>query len=282
VTGRRAATLRRFLVRAALAIAGLYLLAVGAACTFQRSMVYLPDPKPVAPDPSGPKVQVVNLTTPDGERLVAWFLPPAPGKPVLLYFGGNGEGLNWQTDNLRQIARAGVGTLDVAYRGYSGSTGHPTEAGLHTDAETAYAWLAARYKPQDIVISGHSLGAAVAVRLASEHPARALALEAPFTSALDMGELEFPWAPVRLLMWDRFESDRRIGEVRMPALIVHGDQDEVIPFAQGQALFALANQPKAFVRVPGGHHDDLPSHGFYDDLWRFLGIAPAAAAGSTT
>jgi len=87
-----------------------------------------------------------------------------------------------------------------------------------------------------------------------------------------------PWAPVSLLMRDRFESDRWIGRVRMPVLIVHGDRDGTIPFAQGQALFALANQPKTFVAIPGGGHDDLPERGFYAHVWTFLGLSPARPA----
>ena len=258
-------------------LACLYLLAVGVACSFQRSLLYRPDPVLRPPDPSGPPVQVIRLTTGDGERLVAWWLAPQPGKPVILYFGGNGDSLIGETARLRLIGRAGVGALTVAYRGYSGSSGHPTEAGLHADAEAAYAWLAQRYPPQAIVIDGHSLGAGVAVRLAATRPARALILESPFTSATDVAAGMLPWAPVSLLMWDRFESDRWIGKVHMPVLVVHGDRDGVIPFEVGTRLFTLANQPKTFIRIPGGGHDDLPEHGLYDRIWVFLGVATQTA-----
>jgi uncharacterized protein len=264
--------LRRLAVRSALAVLGLYLVVVAAACTFQRSLLYFPDPHAAAPDPSGPPMQVVRLRTQDHETLVAWFLPPKAGEPVILHFGGNGDSLIGQEDRWRQIADAGVGVLAVAYRGYSGSTGHPSEAGLHLDAEAAYAWLAARYPAGKIVIMGHSLGTGVATPLAAEHPARALILESPFTSAVDVGAERMPWLPVGLLMWDRFESTDWIGKVRSPVLIVHGDRDEVIDYRFGRALFALAHAPKAFVRVPGGMHNDLPEHGLYAAVWRFLGV----------
>jgi uncharacterized protein len=268
------ARLRDWTVRAAIGLGCAYLLAVATACTIQRSMLYHPDPRLAAPDGrNGLAVTVVHLATRDGERLIAWYLPPTPGKPVLLYFGGNGDSLAGdEQERFPQIAADGVGVLDVAYRGYSGSTGHPTESGLHLDADAAYAWLAARVKPGDIVIAGHSLGSGVAVRLAAEHPVRALVLESPFTSTVDVAEGVLPWAPVRLLMWDRFESSRWIGKVHMPVLIVHGDRDETIPFAEGQALFALANPPKSFVRIPGGGHDDLPERGLYPQIWRFLAL----------
>jgi len=263
-----------FILRAILAIAGGYLLVVIGACAFQRSMLYFPDRREVAPDPP---IEVVRLKTNDGGTLVAWYLPPAPGRPVILHFGGNGDGLAGQSERWRQIAGAGVGFLAPAYRGYSGSTGHPTEAALHRDAETAYAWLAARHAPSDIVIMGHSLGSGVAVRLAAQHPARALILESPFTSAVDVGAAELPWLPVRLLMWDRYLSRDWIGQVRMPLLVVHGDRDDVIPFRFGLRLYDLASQPKTFVRIAGGGHNDLSERGLYDIVWRFLGVERSAA-----
>jgi uncharacterized protein len=267
-----AARLWRLTTRVAAIVACIYLLAVATACTFQRSLLYHPDPRLIAPRSTLP-ITVVRLTTRDGEHLIGWYLPPKPGKPAMLYFAGNGDSLAGDEDErLSHIAAEGVGVFDVGYRGYSGSSGHPTEAGLHLDADAAYAWLAARVKPADIVIAGHSLGTGVAVRLAAEHPARALVLESPFTSTADVAARMLPWAPVRLLMWDRFQSDRWIGKVRMPVLIVHGDNDGTIPFAEGKALYALANAPKSFVSIPGGGHDDLPEHGLYARIWRFLAL----------
>jgi len=271
----------RALLRAALALVGAYLLAVVAACAVQRSLLYFPDTRALSPDPAGPPIEVVRLRTSDGQTLVAWYLPPAQGRPVILHFGGNGDSLAGQSERWREIADAGAGFLAPAYRGYSGSSGRPTEAGLHRDAEAAYAWLAARYAPNDVVIMGHSLGTGVAVRLAADHSARALVLESPFTSAVDVGAAELPWLPVRLLMWDRYQSRDWIGEVHMPLLIVHGDRDDVIPFRFGRELFDLANQPKTFVRIAGGGHNDLPQYGLYKLVWRFLGVGRGAAAPQT-
>ena len=98
-------------------------------------------------------------------------------------------------------------------------------------------------------------------------------LEAPFTSTVDVAELHYPFLLSRLLMRDRFESDRWIGKVHMPVLIVHGDADTLIPDRHGpQRLYNLANPPKVFVAIPGGGHDDLPQRGFYAYVWRFLGM----------
>ena len=160
--------------------------------------------------------------------------------------------------------------LAIAYRGYGGSTGKPTETGLTEDARAAYAWLAHRTPASSIIIHGHSLGAAVAVRLAADHPARALVLESPFTSAVDLGEGRLPGLPVRWLMLDRYPSRDLIGQVGAPVLVVHGDADEVIPFRMGQALFALAKGPKRFVRIHGGGHNDLWSLGLHGHIEQFL------------
>ena len=256
----------------------LYLALVAAVTVFQRQLMYHPDPALVAPHVAGLPIQEVRLTTADGEHLVAWYLPPKPGEPLILYFDGNGGVLSRQTDRWRAIAQSGAGFLAVGYRGYSGSSGHPSEAGLHADARAAYAWAAARYPARNMVIQGHSLGSGVAVRLAAERPARALILESPFTSTVDVAERWMPLLPVRLLIWDRFLSSDWIGRVHCPVLVVHGDRDGVIDFKFGQALFALANPPKTFVRMRGGGHDDLVGRGLYDHIWTFLGVAPGTGS----
>lgn len=267
--------LRRLLTIGVMTLACSYLLVLAAACTFQRSLLYFPDATVVQPSRGGPPIQVEHLTTSDGEHLVAWWLPPATGKPVLLFFGGNGDSLAGDSPRFAHAAQAGAGMLAVAYEGYSGSSGAPTEAGLHRDGEAGYAWVAARYPAQQIVIEGFSLGTGVAVQVAAAHPARALILEAPYTSTVEVGAERMPLLPVPWLMWDRFASRDFIARVRMPLLVVHGDADETIPYHFGRELFALANQPKTFVTIPGGHHNDLTGRGFYDHVWPFLGI-PAA------
>ena len=272
------ARLGRFAVRLLAVVLLIYLAVIAGFTVFQRQMMYHPEPALVVPNVPGLPIQDIRLTTADGEHLVAWYLPPAPGKPVILYFDGNGGVLSGQTDRWRAIAKAGVGFLAVGYRGYSGSSGHPTEAGLHEDARSAYAWVAARYPVRDIVIQGHSLGSGVAVRLAAERPARALILESPFTSAVDVAETWMPLLPVRLLLQDRYKSRDWIGRVHCPVMVVHGDKDGVIDFKFGQRLFALANPPKTFVRMPGGGHDDLVGRGLYDHIWAFLGVAPGAGS----
>ena len=257
-----------------------YVGVVGAMFFLQRGFLYHPVAAGSRPDPDGPAIQIVNIDTADGERLVGWWLPPEPGKPTILFFNGNAAGLAIQDGRWRRIAERGVGFLAVAYRGYDGSTGKPTEAGLREDARAAYGWLVRRVDAKDIVIHGFSLGSGVAVRLATERPARALVLEAPYTSTVDVAAQSFPWAPVSLLILDQYRSRDIIDQVRMPILIIHGDVDEVIPFEQGLALYGMIDGPKTFVRMVGSNHNTLTRDGAYDHIWRFLGLpdSPSSAA----
>lgn len=251
-----------------------------ALASCQRALIYYPHAEEVAPDMEG--VEAVRIETEDGERLVAWYRAPEDGEPIFLFFDGNGGRPHIWSGRWRRIGDMGAGFLAVYYRGYSGSTGRPSERGLHLDARAGYDWLTAHgYAPQDIVIHGFSLGSGVAVRLASERPARALVLEAPFTSVDDVAA-GYVTPVLASLVQDRFRSREWIGEVHAPVLIAHGDADTVIPFAQGERLFELANEPKMFVRMRGSDHATLVRDGLYPHIAAFLarypsGDAPAAS-----
>ena len=170
----------------------------------------------------------------------------------MLYFHGNAGSLRNRADRFRALAGDGYGLVALSYRGYGGSTGSPSEAGLIADAQAAYAFAAARVPAQRIVVFGESLGTGVAVALAATQRIGGLVLQAPFTSAVDVGARVYWFLPVRLLMKDPFRSDARIGKVTVPLLVLHGERDQVVPIALGERLFALANEPKRFVRFPDG------------------------------
>jgi fermentation-respiration switch protein FrsA (DUF1100 family) len=215
----------------------------------------------------------VRIRTPDGETLQAWYAPPAPGRPVFLFLHGQGASLELGKWRYIRIRAEGSGFLALAYRGFSESTGAPSEKGLFTDGLAAYDWLRAKgYAPQDIVIHGHSLGTGVATYVAAHRPARALILEAPFTAASEVAAGRYPYVPVLWLMKDRFDNLDRIRGVHMPVLIAHGTRDRVIPFAEGRAVFAAANAPKTFVAMPGSDHNTLVRDGVYHAYWRFLSL----------
>ncbi len=257
---------------AALAIAA-YLGVLSYLYVNQRTILYANRAEIETPAIKGLPIEDVRIKTPDGETLQAWYEPPRPGQPVFLFLHGQGAALELGKWRYIRMHKQGVGYLALAYRGFSQSTGTPSEKGLETDVLTAYDWLRAKgFRDQDIVIHGHSLGTGVATWLATQRPARAVILEAPFTAASDVGAEEYPYVPVALLMTDKFLNRDRIKDVHIPVLIAHGDKDSVIPFAQGERLYALANKPKAFVRMNGSEHNTLTRDGVYTYYWKFLNL----------
>jgi fermentation-respiration switch protein FrsA (DUF1100 family) len=161
----------------------------------------------------------------------------------------------------------------LSYRGYAGSTGQPSEHGLLQDAAVAYAFTATRYRADNIVVWGFSLGTGVAVALAADQRIGRLILEAPYTSITDVAASAFWFAPVRLLMRDQFRSDAQIARVKVPLLVMHGALDPTIPVAFGERLFALANEPKRFVRLARGSHNDLDNFGAIEIARNFINLA---------
>lgn len=238
---------------------------------FQRALMYFPNPARTPPAAAGlPELEELSLTTADGETLVAWFRPPREGMPLIVYFHGNADALTARSNRFRWILDDGYGLLAPAYRGYSGSTGRPSEAGLILDGKAAYEFAAARFKPEQLVLWGESLGTAVAIATAAGRKVAGLVLDAPFSSAADVGAAAYPFAPVRWLIKDSFRSDTRIADVSAPILILHGERDAVVPIVFAERLFALAHEPKRMVRYPLGAHLDLEDYGAKDAIREFL------------
>ncbi|MBI5320933.1 alpha/beta hydrolase [Bradyrhizobium sp.] len=260
--------LKWLLIVAALGYAG------GLAAMFflQRAILFpVPSTERIAPAAAGfPQVEEHVLATADGEKIIVWHMPARPGRPVILYFHGNGDYLAGFFARFRDFIADGTGIVAPAYRGYSGSTGRPSEEGLLGDAEAAYAFAAARYAADRIVVWGFSLGSGPAVALAAGHPVGRLILEASYSSITDVAASAFPIFPVRWLMKDPFRSDLRIARIKVPLLAMHGARDATIPIVFGERLFALANEPKQFVRFPDGDHNDLDYFGASAVARRFI------------
>ena len=224
----------------------------------QRSLQYFPERRRTPPSAVGlTKAEEVVLDTADSERVIVWHVPPCDEQPVFLYFHGNGGSLRWREERFHDLIADGSGLVALSYRGYGGSTGQPTEKGLIEDAKAAYAFSVARYPAERLVLWGESLGSALALTLAAENPVGRLVLEAPFTSAVDVGAQHYWFVPVRLFMKDQFRSDLRAGKVTAPVLVVHGENDFVVPMALGKCLYGLIRAPKRFVSVAGAGHNDL-------------------------
>ena len=260
--------LLKWLIGAGAAFGGLVALMYVA----QRSLMYFPERLRTPPAMAGlPEAQEVALDTKDGERVIVWHVPPRGVKPVVLYFHGNGGALRNRVARFHALIADGNGLIALSYRGYGGSTGRPTEAGLITDAEAAYAFAAEHYPAERTVLWGESLGSAVAVALGADHRAGSIVLEGSFTSAADVGAAHaYRFLPLRLLMKDQFRSDLQIPKVTTPLLFLHGGRDWVVPIALGERLYALANEPKQFVRFSDAGHEEVDMYGAQDAVRAFL------------
>lgn len=260
-------TLKWFIVVAVLGYGGLLALMY----VFQRSLMYFPDTTNYSPAQTGlPRAEAIRLTSDDGETLNAWHVAPRGDRPVVIYFQGNAGGLNLRAERFTWLTADGTGLVALNYRGYGGSSGRPSEDGLLRDARAAYQFAATRYPDKRIVLFGESLGGAVAVALAAERKVAGLILDAPFTSAADVGAKAYPFLPVRWMIKDTFRSDLRIARVTAPLLILHGERDGVVPVAFGERLFALAPEPKRLVRFANGGHVNLDEHGAAPVVKEFL------------
>lgn len=247
-------------------------LLVTALYVMQRSILFVPDVS--RPDPAASRAPMMvreHATTADGLRLEGWWHPPAPGRPTMLYFHGNGGNVGYRDEKARRIIGRGYGLLLAGYRGYGGNPGSPSEAGLIADGR---AWMDRLEElgvaADSALLYGESLGAGVVAALAVERPVAAIVLEAPFTSVVDVAAARYWFVPVRQLVLDPFDTRRRLAGVKAPVLIVHGSEDWVIPIAHGEELFRIASEPKRFVRLEGGGHNDLFDHGALDAVDAFM------------
>ena len=195
----------------------------------------------------------VRIRTADGETLVGWWRPPPPGAGVVLYLHGNGGSLADRAGRLSDLAASGLGVLAIDYLGYGGSTGRPSERGLHADAEAAYDWITVQSPARPLALVGESLGTGVAVRLAAERAVTGVVLDSAYASLPDLVRRRWPWLPAHLLMANRFESDRRIAAVGAPVLFVHCSEDDVTPLASARILHSLARNAR-FITLPGCGH----------------------------
>ena len=260
------------LICGGVALLCLYIGAAALLYTSQRSLMYFPETVHTTPAQAGlPEAEETTLTTADGEHLVAWHAAPREDRPVILYFHGNGGSLRYRAERFRKLVADGIGLIGIEYRGYGGSSGNPSETGLIADGEAAYAFAAARYPIDRLVIWGESLGTGVAVAVAAERSIGRLILEAPFTSAAAVAATRYWYMPVSLLMKDQFRSDQRIGKITAPVLILHGVHDRIIPFFMGERMFELTTAPnRHIVRFLDGDHEDLDRHGALHAVGRFL------------
>jgi fermentation-respiration switch protein FrsA (DUF1100 family) len=241
------------------------LLGVGVALALlwlgQRRMIYLPyGSVPSAASVGLTRAEDVTFTTGDGVALHGWYVPAESTSPrfTVIVFNGNAGHRGFRAPLAAAFARNGVATLLFDYRGYGDNAGRPSEDGLAQDARAARAYLATRadVDTSRIVYFGESLGAAVALLLATETPPHALVLRSPFTSMTDIGRHHYPFLPVRWLLRDLYPSLDRAKQLTCPTLVIAGDRDSIIPIEHSKRLYESITTEKRLVIIPGADHND--------------------------
>jgi pimeloyl-ACP methyl ester carboxylesterase len=235
-----------------------------------RALVFMPnssadhasDPGHVYPS-SG--ARSISIPSPGGLYLHGWWFP-ARGRPcgTALYLYGNKGNLASRGDIADALAKHRLNVLLLDYRGYGGSPGTPTEAGLYQDARNAYRWLreAQKVPPEQILLMGHSIGAALATGVAADEPVAGLVLLSPFSSFPGATRAQLPWAPGRITDWGghRFPAAQDISLVTAPVLAIRGTEDAFTSRADAHRVFAAAGGPATWVDVEGAGHNDLLSY----------------------
>jgi uncharacterized protein len=253
-------------MKALAAVVGLAVLGLGAIWLFQRSLIYFPIDSVPPIDTVLSGGEEVTFPTEDGLILSGWYLPaPGENETTVIVFNGNAGNRSHRAPLARALTDQGLAVLLTDYRGYGGNPGSPSEEGLVLDAAAALAYLETRpdVEMDRLVYFGESLGAAVALRLAADHPPAALVLRSPFTSLAEVGAAHYPLLPVSWLLRDRYVNTDLMAHMETPLLIVLGTGDVVVPPEQSRQLYevAPADQKRIHVIEGADHNDQSLSHG---------------------
>jgi hypothetical protein len=224
----------------------------------EKGIVFFPDPNLIGtPADFGLPYEDVYFNAADGVKLHGWWVPK-PGAPVLVWFHGNAGNISHRLENLKLLHDlVGVQVFIFDYREYGRSQGRISREGTFLDAAAAYRYAAeTRGVPAaDLVLFGRSLGTVLAVDQAVRNPCRGLIIESPFTNSSDMARMLAPF----LFDWRPrvpYDNLGKIGQVKVPVLVIHGSDDEIIPVEMGRRVYAAAQSPKELYIIPGAHHND--------------------------
>jgi hypothetical protein len=223
-----------------------YLVVTLGLYIFQRSLLYHPTENNYYGDKLTVKIEKVKITTEDNIELLAWYHKKDIKKyKTILYLHGNAGSLENRIHKINHFNNMNINFLLLAWRGFNGNAGKPTEQGLYQDARSAVKWLLNQgVITENIIIYGESLGTGVATEISQNKNFAGIILESPFTSMVEAGKSKYPIFPIRLLLKDKYESDKKIKNITSPILVMHGEVDKIVPFRMGEKMFQLANEPK--------------------------------------
>ena len=223
---------------------------------FQRNLLYHPKINNYHGHKLSATIEKLVIRTSDNIELLSWYHNKNPKtNKTLLFLHGNAGSLENRIEKLNHFGNMQLNFLIVSWRGFNGNKGKPTEKGLYEDAKSAIKWLDSKgINEKNIIVYGESLGTGVAVEVAQNKNFAGVILEAPFTSMINAGKDKYPFLPVKWLLKDKYESDKKIKNINSPILIMHGKVDNIVPFSMGKKMYELANEPKFFYSQEYGNH----------------------------
>ena len=216
-------------------------------------------------------VEEVWIETEDDQKLQCYWLPKTSSSRIVLYFHGNAGNIGQRLSQLQKLAETGINVLGVGYRGYGRSTGRPTEQGIYADGRAALRYATERlgFDMHQVFLLGRSIGSTVALETARGRHLAGVILVTPLTTGKAMAQ-EHGFGPLAFFAGNKFNNLEKIGQLKAPLLIIHGTEDNVTPFYMGKRLFSMAPEPKQFVAIPGGGHNDIGWTGNGDSYWNAI------------
>ena len=238
--------LRKNLLQLVLIIFFLYFFVLVFLYFYQRNLLYHPNENNYSEDKISVDIKKVKILTSDNIELLGWYHEKnLKNYKTLVYFHGNAGSLENRIHKLNHFQDININFLIIAWRGFSGNNGKPTEKGLYEDGKSAINWLAQKgVNEKNLILYGESLGTGVATHLAQNKNYAGIILETPFTSMIDAAKKFYPYIPVKLLLKDKFENAKKVKNIDSPILVMHGEADQIVPFSMGKTIYEIANEPK--------------------------------------
>ena len=237
---------RNNLLQIILVIFFIYFLILVFLYFYQRNLLYHPNENNYSEDKISVDIENVRIKTSDNIELLGWYHEKnLKDFKTLIFFHGNAGSLENRIHKLNHFRDMNINFLIIAWRGFSGNNGNPSEQGLYEDGKSAIDWLIKKgVSEKNLILYGESLGTGVATHLAQNKNFAGVILETPFTSMIDAAKKFYPYIPVKLLLKDKFENYKKIKNINLPILIMHGEIDQLVPFSMGKKIYEIANEPK--------------------------------------
>jgi fermentation-respiration switch protein FrsA (DUF1100 family) len=249
-----------------------YLIILTYIYLFQRNLLYDPSVNGYQGNEINFDYEEIFIQNKERIKLKAWLHEKdLINKKTIVFFHGNAGNLENRNYKLNELSKLDVNFLIVAYRGFSGNQGKPSEQGLYEDARSTLNWLKMKgVKDKNLILYGESLGTAVAIEAAQNKDLAGIILESPFTSMIDLAQKYYPFFPVKLLLKDKYETIKKLPTINSPLLVLHGKLDTIVPFSMGKKLFEKANDPKFKYFVNNDDHMMRYDQELLDEIKKFI------------